>query len=205
MIDMKKSLILFIVFVLLFMSACSDKLSSNEIDNLKSYTTKTMLESDHYNLYLNNIINTGTFSYEPYLDDLKQNFKLLNRPQQHYYLMKLSDPDGILVAFYEEQEELGLRFEGSLYFTKLFKESDFSQIKVGQSTVDDVKKIDPNIPTIDLERGNSSVHPLKNGETLVITYDEQGKGIVRFIEIDELHWDDVLNKNDKAYILKHFK
>ena len=189
---MKKILCFIILLSLFFQSACTDK--TNEVDSLKSYKLSTIIKKDDY--LLQGYKHTQSLSFIHDLEDLHKKYQLIDRKDLQYMLIKINEPDGVLIINYED-----MQFMGSFYITKLFDESDFSELKEGQSTVGDVKKIDPSISPVDLD-ARLSFHTLKDGRIIDVFYDEQG--IIKSVFIDDIQWDSKLDESDKVYIMSSF-
>ena len=189
---MKKYLCFIILFSLIFMCACTDK--TNEIESLKCCKLSTIIKEDPY--LLHGYKHEQALSLTHSLEDLHKKYRLIDRKDRQYMLIKTIEPDGALIINYED-----MQFMGSFYITKLFDESDFSELKEGQSTISDVKKIDPSISPVDLD-ACWSFHALKDGRMIDIIYDEQG--IIKSMFIDDIQWDSKLDESDKSYILSHF-
>lgn len=160
--------------VLLFLSLCSCGITAADQPNL-------LRELSYSSTSAKDLIQL--IMPAEYIKQFSQNYDLKTNGKSFDHLYERNDAKGSLGIFRLNKPKAyafvafdvnGHPTDG-MYLTHFFDPSAFSGITKGKSTLDDVKKVDPNILPIDRgDSGSESFHWLSNGEYIHFIFNKSG-------------------------------
>lgn len=197
---MKKifKLISIIICISILCSACSST-TNNKYGFFESLAVSSLEDdSDEFLFCTLPGAILGAFSYGCSINDIidDNTYICSYNDKYNYAVIKFLNPVKYLFVLYNKNDDY---IKSSIYTSKFFKKSDFNNINVNKSTINDVMQIDNTMQVYSLDDDwLFSIHWLKNGDFIYIEYDVNSN-VISNIDITEDNYKfyNILSKSDE--------